>query len=289
MGTSKSYGGPGNKSPLLPPWADENSSPLPDPVGDQSLPIPGDPTAIPTNPVPLIPIPESPSSNWASVSRHFGSFTRGGGGVSLGKALGSYTKSKGGARQATGAARAGRASTAKLGRFLSNIASGGIQAATKELGLASTIIGMPIDLALGAILDVLAPDGATPDDSAARRAINSTLEEMYKQFELGVGDLARLEAIDSNMAKELIVYSVTSYIHEKFLLDLQYCFDEGNIAVDDVVRLEREIHPYIQETVKLELVQQKIDVLTINWTGIEGRQFCNDIYSLAYSLLEGRQ
>ena len=288
MGTSKSYGGPGNKSPLLPPWADGNSSPLPNPSADPSVPSPGNPVVNPTNLTPINHVLIPQRTNWVATSRHFRSFVQGGGGASLGKALSSYTKSKGGARQSSRSARAGRASTARLGSFLSNVATGGIRAATDGLGLATTIIGMPIDLALGAILDAIAPDGATPDDSAARRAINATLDEIYERFELGDGDLSKLDAIDSGTAKELIVYSVTSYIFEKFLQDLEYCFDEGNIAVDEVIRLEREVHPYIQEKVKQELLQQQIDILTINWSGIQGQQFCDDIYSQAYSLLEER-
>lgn len=289
MGTSQSYRGPGNRSPLLPPWADGDSSPLPNPSPDQGQPGSGNPAQNPANPAPVNSPISQQNNNWATTSRHFGNFAKGGGGGSLGKALGSYTKSKGGSRQASRSARAGRTSTARLGGFLSNVAAGSVRIATEGLGLASSILGMPVELALGAILDAIAPEGATPDDSAARRAINATLDEMYSRFELGDGDLTRLEAIDNNTAKELVVYSVTSYIYEKFLQDLQYCFEKENIAVDEVVRLEREVHPYIEETVKFELLQQQINVLTINWSGAEGKRFCEDIYSQAYALLEGRQ
>jgi len=288
MGTSKSYGGPGKNSPLLPPWADD-SSPIPNPGVNPNAPNPADPAAPPTNPMPVKPVGVPQSANWSTTSRHFGSFVRGGGTGTLGKSLSSYSKSKGGARNASRSARAGRTSTAKLGGFLSNVASGGIRVATDALGLASTIIGMPVALALGAILDAIAPDGATPDDNAARYAINATLDEMYERFELGEGDLTRLESVDANIAKELIALSVTSYIYEKFLQDLQYSFEEGNIPVDEVIRLEREVESYIQEKVKQELIQQDIDVLTINWSGTQGQQFCEDIYSQAYSLLEDRQ
>jgi len=288
MGTSKSYGGPGNNSPLLPPWADD-TSPIPTPDGSPQAPNPVNPSAPSTNPTPATPAGIPQSANWSTARRQFGSFVRGGGTGSLGKSLGSYTRSKGGARNASRSARAGRASTAKLGGFLSNVARGGIGVATEALGLASAIIGMPVALALGTILDAIAPDGATPDDNAARYAINATLDEMYERFELGEGDLTRLDAIDASTGKELIALSVASYIYEKFLQDLQYSFEEGNIPVDDVVRLEREVKSYIQEKVNQELVQQDIDVLSINWSGNQGRQFCEDIYSQAYSLLEDRQ
>ncbi|NPV78446.1 MAG: hypothetical protein HPY59_18975 [Anaerolineae bacterium] len=289
MGTSKSYGGPGNRSPLLPPWADGETSPLPNPNPDTEQPGQDNPGETPTDPSPERPETPLQSSNWATTSRHFSTYASGGGGGSLGKALSSYTQSKGGSRQASKSARTGRKSTAKLGGFLSSVATSGVRVATEGLGLASTILGMPVELALGAILDAIVPDGATPDDSAARRAINATLEEMYNRFELGEGNLSKLEAIDSNTAKELIIFSVTSYIFEKFLQDLQYCFEEGNIAEDEVIRLEREVHPYIEATVKVDLLEKQVDVLTLNWSGVEGQRFCDEIYSQAYALLEDKK
>lgn len=288
MGTSNSYGGPGNRSALLPPWADGDSSPTPQPTGPNP-PEAGEPSPNPTSPAPAIPQTLPNGNNWATTSRHFGSFTRGGGGGSLGKALRSYTRSKGGARQASISARSGRRSTARLGGFLSNVATGGVRVATEKLGLEATIIGMPIDLALGAIIDVIAPDGATPDDNAARLAIIATLDEIYDRFELEAGDLTKLEAIDADTAKELIVYSVTNYLYEKFLQDLEYCFEEENIPEDEVIRLEREVQPFIEDRVKVELLQQQVNVLNLDWTGAEGQRFCEDIYSQAYTLLEGWQ
>jgi hypothetical protein len=286
MGTSMSYGGPGNRSPLLPPWADNETIPLPKP--ETAPPDPLKPVMDQTNPPPLnIDIPLQ-TNHWATTSRHFSRFAHGGGGRSLGKALGSYTKSKGGARQASKSSRAGRASTAKLGGFLSNVAINGVRGATEKLGLASEILGMPIELALGVILDAIAPDGATPDDSAARRAINATLEEMYNQIGLGESDITKLEAIDSNTAKELIIFSVTSYIYEKFLQDLQYRFEEDKITIEDVIRLEREVKAYIEETVKVELLKNQVDVLSVNWSGSEGQRFCDEIYTQSYTLLEGK-
>jgi len=289
MGTSKSYGGPGNRSPLLPPWVDDETSPLPNPNPETEQPGSNNPIENPTNPPSVDPQIPLQSNNWASTSRHFGAYASGGGGLSLGKALNSYTKSKGGARQASKSARTGRKSTAKLGSFLSNVAASGIRMATENLGLGSEILGMPVELALGNILDAIAPDGATPEESAARRAINATLEEMYKRFEFGDGDFSNLESIDSYTAKELIGYSVTSYIYEKFLQDLYYCFENGNIAEDEVIRLEREVHPYIEATVKVELLQREVNVLTINWSGTEGQRFCDEIYSQAYALLEDKK
>jgi hypothetical protein len=164
-----------------------------------------------------------------------------------------------------------------LGGFLTNTASRGIIAASEALGLSDTIIGMPVELALASILDAIVPEGATLDESAARQAINATLEEIYKRYQLEDGNISNLETIDNKTAGELVVFSVVSYISERILQDLGKIFENGKITLDEVIKLEREIPPYIRETVRLELNLQNINVLAINWAGPEGR---------AYAILE---
>lgn len=309
MGTSGSYPGPGKHSPLLPPWADDGSSdpfpsPSPQPRPEVPNPLPGgdkNPHQEPPPPHPDMPtkptypdlpnVPNQPiqgGNYWPNASKQFTQYTQGGGGASLGKALKSYTRSKGGPQRAARAARAGRSSATKLGGFLSNTAVRGIIAASEALGLSDTIVGMPIELALSSILDAIAPDGATLDESAARHAINATLEEIYKRYQLEDGNISKLEAIDNKAAGELVVFSVISYISERILQDLGKSFENGRISLDEVIKLEREVFPYIRETVKLEIVLQDINVLTINWGGTEGQQFSENIYTHAFALLEAK-
>jgi hypothetical protein len=306
MGTSGSYPGPGNRSPLLPPWADEgNPEPFPNPSPQPYPEIPSPPpdrnrnpdqgTQPPPSDVPnTIPYtyvlnqPNLGGNYWPNTSRQFTKYARGGGGISLGKALKSYTRSKGGPQRAARVARAGRLSTTKLGGFLSTTATRGIIAASEDLGLSETIIGMPVELALASILDAIVPEGATLDESAARQAINATLEEIYKRYQLDDGDISKLEAIDNKIAGELVVFSVVSYISERILQDLGTSFENGKISIDEVIKLEREVFPYIRETVKLEIYLQNINVLAINWASSEGQQFSENIYTQAYALMEAK-
>jgi len=309
MGTSGPYPGPGKHSPLLPPWADDGSPepfphpspqpqpevPNPTPDGDRGpdqgtqLPNSDVPTPSPFPYVPNILIqPYQGGNYWPNTSKQFNIYAQGGGGASLGKALKSYTRSKGGPQRAARAARAGRSSTTKLGGFLSNTATRGIIVASEALGLSDTILGMPVELALASILDAIVPDAATLDESAARQAINATLEEIYKRYQLEDGNISKLEAIDGNTAGELVVFSVISYISERILQDLGTILENGKISVDEVTNLEREVFPYIRETVKLEIILQDINVLTIDWAGPEGQQFSESIYTQAYALLEAK-
>jgi hypothetical protein len=175
-----------------------------------------------------------------------------------------------------------------LGGFLTNTAAMGIIAASEALGLSDAIIGMPVELALASILDAIVPEGATLDESAARQAINATLVEIYKRYQLEDGNISNLEAIDNKTAGELVVFSVVRYISERILQDLGTSFENGKIGFDEVIKLEREVFPYIRETVKLELYLQNINVLAINWAGSEGQQFSENIYTQAYSLLEAK-
>jgi hypothetical protein len=239
--------------------------------------------------VPIVPAyPNQGGNYWPNASKQFNKYAQGGGISSLRKALRSYTQSKGGPQRAAKAARAGRSSTAKLGGFLSNTAARGIVSASEALGLSASIMGIPVELALAAILDAIVPHAATIDESAARHAINATLGEIYKRYQLDEGNISKLEAIDNKIASELVVFSVVSYISERILQDLGTIFENGKISSDEVIKLEREVFPYIRETVKLEINLQNINVLAINWAGSEGQQFSEDIYTQAYALLEAK-
>lgn len=74
-----------------------------------------------------------------------------------------YVRAKGGARRAAAQARSGRASTARLGGFLSDVAARGFTEAARSLGL--EVIGQAADVVLAAILNAIAPAGNTDDDA----------------------------------------------------------------------------------------------------------------------------
>ena len=165
MGTSTSNPGPFDRQPLLPSWAlptdagndaepndDENESPD---NGEQQ-----DNSPLPTPPV-----------TWQMAKSSMSRFASSGERNSLSRAGRDYVGAKGGRRAAAQAASAGKSVALKVGGFLSAVASAGIRTALDEIGLAH-MVGRSAPEVLAALIDVLAPAGATHQEAAARKAAN---------------------------------------------------------------------------------------------------------------------
>jgi hypothetical protein len=264
MGTSSSYPGPGRNTPLLPPWADDDGNEEPQPLS---------PDRQPANGSPLDPLPDQnqpgnipivPTVNLMPARRHFGKYATGGGGSSLRQGARSYVRGMGGARNAARASRAGKNATRRLGGFLVDVATRGMQDALEALQLRSTI-GRPVEEVLATITNILAPSGTSLDEAAARAAMSETLGELYTQYGLEDGDLSNLEAMGADEIRIALQLSVTNYIYEKLLNVMQSSLDEHNMSDYDLLKAEREIKLFIRETVHLEL--ENIDVMIVDWNG----------------------
>src|SRR6266704_3835211 len=129
MGTSSSYSGPTGTTPLLPPWAE-------DPVAPRPLDGEGSSTAEPEPQGMDIPLPHI---SWrvpkAALSRLASGVAIGLGAATLASLGRSYVQASGGARAAADSARAGRASSARLGGFLADGVRNGFQEAARNVGL----------------------------------------------------------------------------------------------------------------------------------------------------------
>lgn len=291
VGTSKSNSGPGDRIPLLPRFAlggtapggnggadagsqSGSSSPPTAPAADPATgPVPGPATA---GNIPRVAGP------WQLARTALTSVTRrGGSGGRMRRAATRYVRAKGGARRAAAQATSGRASTARLGGFLSDVAARGFAEAARSLGL--EVIGQAADVVLAAILNAIAPAGNTDDDATARRAINETLCDLMQRHGAVDGGVEQLNALTADGVKNAIQSSVSAYVYQCWLLELSKQVEQNAVSADRAVRLEREVRVYVRDLVKLNL--QDRDVLRIDWAGTEGRRFTQDIYEQAYGLL----
>lgn len=300
MGTSSSYGGPGDRTPLLPTWA------LP-PDGTETL-APETPAAppeaitpdggVPTEPSPDAQPPQQtppeevpPSTGTAPASRVWTSARS-----SLTRALSSrstsayrraarnYVRASRASGRAAGGATAGRRAVAALGGFISSAASRGFDAALAGIGL-TRIVGRDVTEVLAAIVNALSPDGVTKEEVAARRAVSDTLKGLYEQLIDDGRDLSALESMSREDAAAAIVTCVESYIFNRWLGDLGIKIEEQAISASEAVILEREIKDFIHATVTLDLT--RVDVLTLDWQGGQGQRFVENIYRDAYTLFGG--
>src|SRR5207244_2197774 len=114
------------------------------------------------------PIPQIPQLRlWRIAKLAMGSLAASGGRTSLQKAANNYVAARGGATRAARASTAGRSATTRVVGFLSDVASRGIGDALRAIGLGN-VLGEPVEVVLAAIINALAPPGASLDEMAAR-------------------------------------------------------------------------------------------------------------------------
>ena len=202
---------------------------------------------------------------------------------SLRRGVGAYVRGMGGARNAARASRAGRNATRRLGGFLVDVATRGIQGALDSLNLSSAI-GRPAVEVLATIANLLAPAGNSLDDAAALSAISETFKDLYSQYGLEDGDLSDLDAMDADGIRIALHLSVTNYIYEKLLNVMQSALDEHNMSDQELLKAEREIRLFVRESVHLEL--DTIDVLSVDWNGRQGEQISQQIFEQGYAVWE---
>lgn len=296
MGTSSSYGGPGQNKPLLPPWANDpipDFPPTPPPDPTEANAEPNESPNQPSTRKPIETVPVKPDLNPLRVSVGLStarsSITKYAGTGNTGFLSGGFkrhTRSLGGAKSGTRAARSGRVATQKLGGFLSGVVSKGIVRAAGDLGI-DNIVGKSVAAAISQIVDKLAPAPSTLEEAVTRRAICKTLEELYKRFELDEKGIEALNNINQELVDETVILSAVNYVFERFLLDLVVSIEKGNLSEKDVVKLEQEMRTYIRAEVERHIRGQKDKTKgTIDWYSNEGMQAVNQIYLQVYQILE---
>lgn len=273
MGTSSSYGGPGKGGSLLPPWAGEvtGSDPASAPP-DGGMPPVASGVASATFP-----------GAKASLTR-FG--TSGGtpseaGRRHLRSAISGYVRAQGGARAASGAARAGRHSAQALGAFLWSASTQGPERALASIGLAEHL-GSDASTLLGVLVDRLAPTHQGLEDNVARSAMTKTLHTLFEERGVSDGGLAALGAPTADDIPLIVEEYVARYIDERLI----QVMGDGlqALSMDEIVLREKEVWDFIRNTVRLDL--QGVNVLKLDWSSREAAVLIDRIFTEAHHLLE---
>jgi hypothetical protein len=280
MGTSTSNPGPFDRQPLLPSWA------LPPDTGNDAEPNDGE-NESPDNgdqqdnsPLPTPPV------TWQMAKASMSRFASTGERNSLSRAGRDYVGAKGGRRAAAQAASTGKSVALKVGGFLSTVASAGIRTALDEIGLGH-MVGRSAPEVLAALIDVLAPAGATLQEAAARKAADDVLEKLYEDYIAKTGDITALESLDKQGITNAIEASIAGYIYNLWLDELGLSIETKAISPLQAVGLERDVRVYVRERVRLELGEQ--DPASIDWNGPAGRNIIDTVFQEAYGFLEVEQ
>ncbi len=288
VGTSKSYGGPKDRIPLLPSWA------FPDAGNEQ--PSPTSPEDI-SSLQPVIPNSlqnsnqQSPVSNmnWRAAKSSLGKAFSGSGGStnkSFARAGRSYVRALGGARKAASSSATGRSAAAALGGFFADVAKNGINGALQNSGL-SLVVGKDAETVFAAITNAFAPSGSSREEAIARKAVSEALEALYERCSLEDGDITTLDRMDADDVRNVFEGVVNAYIYNRWLGELELVIEKKAISAQDAIRLERQVKEYISECVKLDI--KNVDVLNMEWNSPSSHKFVEKIFTEAYSLLEGNE
>jgi hypothetical protein len=217
MGTSTSSRGPGSKSPLVPPWADEDGQG---------------------------PGPEPPPDRFRAFRTSLGKFVSGGGGRGgtdeLRRALGHYASTATGGR-AVGPRRFGsmaRSGGALFGT-LSALRDG--RDAIAEAGVdLSGLNGQNTDVAIEAIVNALTPgDG---DADRIRVAMTEALSECLE----GLSEFDFAHITDEMLVRVMLAY-MRDCVFEQIVLDSRDAFAKA-AAAGRVEQAERELHELVAAT-----------------------------------------
>jgi hypothetical protein len=305
MGTSSSYGGPSDRTPLLPAWA---LPPAPTPPPE--VPHPQDPPeddgeignddgASETPNTDAEPVAANPAENlrpaavppgvgstgtWTSAKIGFRKAIESRTPQSFRNAAKAYARASRSLGSGAAGARSGKQATASLGGFLSAAAGQGLQRALDGIGLAA-VVGRDVNEVLAALSNALAPDGATKEEAAARDAVNEAIESLYEGLLAEGRDLTALETMSPADIAASVALCVESYIYNRWLGDLGVRIEQKAVSAAEAVRIERDVRAFIHETVRLDM--SRVDVMTLDWRGEAGRQFVETIYRDAYTLFGG--
>lgn len=297
MGTSKTNDGPGDKTPLLPDWAqgDEDDMPFPDgdePLPDDNLPDEHSPEITPDDegppdveqpPPDKEQVPPDISKPWQQAKSNLTRFTKTGGKQELANAGRSYVKARGGARRAAQSSAAGRAATGRVIGFLSRVATRGIADALESIGLRD-FLGQSVEVALAAIMNKLAPAGAGLDEAAARKAVDLALLSIFEEYGVEADGLDKLDEMDAVAVESAFQTVVSEYNFQRWLSELGKRVEEGAVSASEALRLEAIAKECIMEATRLDF--RGYDILGTDWSGSESQKIINDIYEQAYVFLE---
>jgi len=276
MGTSKSHGGPNDRKPLLPLWAfPATNNDLPPVNNPPDELVPDDSDQQITTPVYPWRAAKTKTTKLATSGRN--------GRTGIKKAGRAYVAAKGGARKAASLSVSGKLAAARIGSFFSAVSTIGIQNAFTRFHLGE-LVGANSEIVFARIVNILAPEGMTREETAARKAVNDAMNELYERFILSDNEIANLNMMTSEDIKYTMENCISSYIYYRWLEELGSRIEKGSISEDSAVALERQMKIYIRELVTLQI--DDIDVLTVDWEGGQGQELIENAFENAYSIME---
>ncbi|WP_338841235.1 Qat anti-phage system associated protein QatB [Flavobacterium ginsenosidimutans] len=269
MGTSSMYNGysdgNGQRNPLLPDDFDDsvgnNNDGDKNPENDQGNQGNGKPI----------------DKKWENTKRNFSKLASGTSKNTRG-AVSTYIKAYGGSKSAAKNAVSGIRTTVGLGNFLSNASTQGFKESLENLKIEYK--NRSTSEVLNDLINYLAPNPITKEDSIARKALIVTMEKLYELIENDNINIESIDKLDEGTVKQIIPLYVESYIYERLLNDLGSRIEANSLNSANAVKLEKELKEYINSKVE-------ITFLGIDMTNSEfSKKQVESLYNQCYKVME---
>jgi signal recognition particle GTPase len=290
MGTSSMYKGR-NKSPLLPSDFDDGggasgSSVLPDAENgtpDDNTNSGEKDSAEQQNTGNQSAQNQPQQTSWQNAKTAMSKYASGGGGT-RGKsgAVSYYVKGYGGARNAARTAKAGIRTTINIGNFFGGVLSKGISQVLNEYNIQTE--GRSPKQILNDIVNVLAPNPDTNDDSVARKALIRTMSVIYEKFDDEKQDISLLDSLDSNMSELLVSKYIETFIYERLINDVGSRIESKAENSNQVLKIEKELKEYIESKVSTTLKDKPLSSINANAKNVYS--LVEELYHQCYKVLE---
>jgi hypothetical protein len=288
MGTSGSYGGAGNRSPLIPEFLND-----PAPASAPVLPAPGssaapnEPEPVNTPPGTVVPPPPRPApqevllpNRFTAPRTNFSRFARSGGSdrAALGRAVSGYVSTAaGGAREAVQRMGSSRRAGARLYSFLADAQARGPVEALRALNL-EALAGRPIEEIFVGIAEYVCPIGGTVDEGIARDAFVDMIADLADQ---GISDFDTLTPDQMQTVFEMFV---TNTIEDRICNDI----GKNSITlpgdVSAVERVQTQLHDFVSRAVSDALTAALSTTGTL--TQQQALQHVDAVYEAAFEMLQ---
>jgi hypothetical protein len=237
MGTSSSYGGHKDSSPLLPPDYDGDDA-VPDQDGAQ-----------PKVPDQTTPPKETPWRNVKTATSNYITGRSSNGTSGVNHIMRSYGRASGGSSEMMRSSGSGISAGHALGQFLSSNPEG------SEYGRINAILQSEPDIrtALSKIADIISPVPEGKENAVAREAIVNTLCQLYDYMDANKLEVTDLGSLDASIQEQLFTTYVTEYIWGRMLNDLQVCFEKKAETPERAAEVEKDFKDYIYAKVSVEV------------------------------------
>lgn len=285
MGTSNSFGGQGNNTPLVPSWlggtegGNDGMDGYNDPEGQQGdNEGQGDGNAgkdssqgeINTN----------SAGRFTGARTNFTKFINSGGRdrKALGRSVSSYiSKASGGSRTAAKRIGASKRVAAGIVTFLNTARTEGLAAALNSHNL-SNLVGRPIEEVFVGLLNDICPDGGNIDEGLARNAFVETIAQLVME------GMESIDNLSVEQFQHVIEIFVTNAIEGRLYNDIgtKIVFESANIETAEFIQVQ--VHDFIQGSVSDAIARNASEFE--NLSGLDTNTIVNQVYTDAYEILE---